>query len=77
MRAADRFPVRLRGVRAAAGQHPEWKTKQAFKSFLENDRSAFAAAGEKGIVQIVTAAHAGMTMDSQTASSNRRPRSAY
>lgn len=50
-------------VKAMAPDHPEWKTKQPFKAVLENDRSALMKQGEKGIVEIVMATHAGSTTD--------------
>jgi phosphoglycolate phosphatase-like HAD superfamily hydrolase len=50
-------------VRALAPKHPEWKTKQPFKGILENDTKAVAAAGEKGLAEIVGVTHAGMTTD--------------
>lgn len=50
-------------VRAMAPDHPEWKDKQPFKAVLENDLAAVAASGEKGILELVTATHAGMTTD--------------
>lgn len=48
-------------VKALAPEHPEWKTRQPFKAVLENDREALAAAGEKGLLQLVMASHTGMT----------------
>ena len=48
-------------VKAMAPQHPEWKTLEPFKSVLENDRAALAALGEKGLLEIIAATHAGMT----------------
>jgi phosphoglycolate phosphatase-like HAD superfamily hydrolase len=48
-------------VKALAPQHPEWKTQQPFKAVLENDIKALGASGEKGLAQLVTATHAGMT----------------
>jgi len=48
-------------VKALAPQHPEWKTQQPFKAVLENDKQTLADAGEKGILQLVMATHAGMT----------------
>jgi phosphoglycolate phosphatase-like HAD superfamily hydrolase len=48
-------------VKALAQEHPEWKTKQPFKAVLDNDLEALAAAGEKGIAELVMASHAGMT----------------
>jgi phosphoglycolate phosphatase-like HAD superfamily hydrolase len=48
-------------VKALAPQHPEWKERQPFKAVLENDLTALAAGGEKGLVELVMATHAGMT----------------
>jgi hypothetical protein len=54
-------------IRELAPQHPEWKTKQPFKAVLDNDMEALAAAGEKGMVELVMASHAGMsTADFET-----------
>jgi phosphoglycolate phosphatase-like HAD superfamily hydrolase len=50
-------------VKALAPKHPEWKTKQPFKGILENDMKAVAAAGEKGLVEVVGATHSGLTTD--------------
>lgn len=50
-------------VKALAPDHPEWKTKQPFKAVLENDMAALMKQGEKGIVEIVMATHAGSTTD--------------
>jgi phosphoglycolate phosphatase-like HAD superfamily hydrolase len=48
-------------IKELAPQHPEWKTKQPFKAVLDNDIKALAAAGEKGLVELVMASHAGMS----------------
>ncbi len=48
-------------IKELAPKHPEWKTKQPFKAVLENDRKALLASGEKGLVELVMASHAGMT----------------
>jgi len=48
-------------VKALAGGHPDWKRKQPFKGVLENDLAAVAAAGERGLVEMLMATHAGMT----------------
>jgi len=48
-------------IKALAPKHPEWKTKQPFKAVLDNDLKALAAAGEKGMVELVMASHAGMS----------------
>jgi len=50
-------------VKALAPKHPEWKTTQPFKAVLDNDLKALAAAGEKGMVELVMASHAGMSTD--------------
>jgi hypothetical protein len=56
MFAADR-------VRQLADRHPEWKSQTPFKWVLEDDRNALAAMGEKGVLQIMTATHAGLTTE--------------
>ena len=48
-------------VKALAPKHPEWKTKQPFKAVLDDDMKALAAAGEKGLVELIMASHAGMS----------------
>jgi len=48
-------------IKALAPQHPEWKTKEPFKSVLANDMDGVAASGEKGLVELVMATHAGMS----------------
>jgi phosphoglycolate phosphatase-like HAD superfamily hydrolase len=54
-------------VKALAPQHPEWKTTQPFKAVLDNDLKALGAAGEKGLLELVMASHAGMsTADFET-----------
>ena len=50
-------------AKAMAPQHPEWKTTQPFKALLDNDMKTLAGSGEKGLLQIVAAAHSGMTTD--------------
>jgi phosphoserine phosphatase len=50
-------------VKALAPQRPEWKTKQPYKAVLDGDMKALAAAGEKGLAEIVMATHAGMTTE--------------
>jgi len=50
-------------VRALAPQHPEWKTKPPFRAALDGDMKALAASGEKGVVELIMATHAGMTPD--------------
>lgn len=50
-------------VKALAPKNPQWKTTQPFKGVLENDMKAVAAAGQKGVLQIIGATHAGMTVE--------------
>jgi hypothetical protein len=50
-------------VKALAPRHPEWKTTQPFQAVLENDLAALAAAGEKGLLELVMASHAGISTD--------------
>jgi phosphoglycolate phosphatase-like HAD superfamily hydrolase len=48
-------------VKALAPEHPEWKTKEPFASLLKGDMKGVAASGEKGLLGIVAATHAGMS----------------
>ena len=48
-------------IKILAPQHPEWKTQQPFKAVLDNDMKALAAAGEKGLIELIMASHAGMS----------------
>ncbi len=50
-------------VKELAPQHPEWKDKQPFKAVMEGDMKALMAGGERGLVELVMATHAGMTTD--------------
>jgi phosphoglycolate phosphatase-like HAD superfamily hydrolase len=48
-------------VKVLAPQHPEWKNKEPFASLLKGDVEAALADGEKAILEIIMATHAGMT----------------
>jgi phosphoglycolate phosphatase-like HAD superfamily hydrolase len=48
-------------VKALAPQHPEWETAEPFASLLKGDVQAALSGGEKAILDIVMATHAGMT----------------
>jgi hypothetical protein len=50
-------------VKQLAPQHPEWKTKEPFASLLKGDLAGVVATGEKGLMEIVTVTHTGMTTD--------------
>jgi phosphoglycolate phosphatase-like HAD superfamily hydrolase len=49
-------------VREMAPQHPDWKTKEPFRSLLKGDVATAAKAGEKGLLAVVAATHSGMTV---------------
>ena len=55
------FLFALDRVKALAPQHPEWKTKEPFASLLKGDLKGALAGGERAVVEIVMATHAGMT----------------
>jgi phosphoserine phosphatase len=48
-------------VKILAPQHPEWATTQPFKAVLEGDMKTLMAAGERGLVELGMATHAGMS----------------
>ena len=50
-------------IKAMAPQHPEWKDQEPFASVLKGDVKAALAGGEKALLEMVMATHAGMTTD--------------
>ena len=50
-------------MKALASRHPEWKDKQPFKAAIEGDMKTLSEFGERGLVELVVASHAGMTTD--------------
>jgi hypothetical protein len=50
-------------LRALAPNHPEWKEKEPFASLLKGDMKAVAAGGEKTLMTLLMATHAGMTSE--------------
>jgi hypothetical protein len=50
-------------VKELAPLHPDWKDKQPFKAALDGDMKTLAESGERGTLELVLAAHAGMTSD--------------
>jgi phosphoserine phosphatase len=50
-------------IKALAPQHPGWKTLEPFASVLKGDMKGVAAAGERGVMQMMAATHTGMTTD--------------
>ena len=50
-------------VKVLAPQHPEWKDKEPFASLLKGDLKGALAGGEKALMEIVGATHAGLTTE--------------
>lgn len=50
-------------VKEMAPDHPEWKTTQPFQAVLEGDMETLGKAGEKGLMEIIGATHAGMSTE--------------
>jgi phosphoglycolate phosphatase-like HAD superfamily hydrolase len=57
------FAFAIDRVKALAPQHPEWAEQEPFKSVLAGDVKGFAATGEKGVLEVLAATHAGMTTE--------------
>jgi phosphoglycolate phosphatase-like HAD superfamily hydrolase len=57
------FAFAIDRVAALAPEHPGWEIRQPFKGILEGDLKAALATGEKGILEIMAATHAGLTTD--------------
>ena len=54
-------------VKALADRHPEWRQQEPFASALKGDTHAVAAGGQRALLELVMATHAGMTSDEFTA----------
>jgi phosphoserine phosphatase len=50
-------------VKALAPKHPEWKNMEPFASVLKGDTKAALAGGERALLEMVMATHAGMTSE--------------
>ena len=50
-------------IAALAPQHPEWKTKEPFASVLKGDVKSALAGGERALLEMAMATHAGMTTE--------------
>ena len=50
-------------LRELAPQHPDWRNNPVLAAGIDGDQRALAAAGSKGMLEIVAATHAGMTSD--------------
>jgi hypothetical protein len=53
-------------VKALAPQHPEWKTAEPFASLLKGDIKSALAGGERALIELLMATHAGMTSEEFT-----------
>lgn len=50
-------------IKAMSADHPEWKNQQPYKWIMEGDMKAALAGGEKALLEILLATHAGMTTE--------------
>jgi len=50
-------------IKELAPLHPEWQSKEPFKSVLAGNLAGAAATGEHGLLEMVSATHAGMTSE--------------
>lgn len=50
-------------VKAMVSRHPEWRTTEPFRSVLADDHAQLAMMGEKGMLEIMAATHAGLTTE--------------
>lgn len=50
-------------VKTLSSMHPEWRTTAPFKDVLTGDPKALAASGKQGLLQIMAAAHTGITTE--------------
>jgi hypothetical protein len=57
------FAFAVDRVKALAAAHPQWKEQQPFKAVLEGDTKAALSGGQKALLELIMASHAGMTTD--------------
>jgi len=50
-------------VKQLAPAHPEWRDQPPFKGVLDGNINVLAASGERGLMELMLATHAGMTTD--------------
>jgi phosphoglycolate phosphatase-like HAD superfamily hydrolase len=50
-------------IKAMARQHPEWKNNPLYAAVVADDMKTVAAGGLKGLLELATITHAGMTTD--------------
>ncbi len=49
-------------VKALAPEHPEWQDEQLFKAAIEGDMKTLLASGKEGLLKLIAASHAGMSV---------------
>jgi phosphoserine phosphatase len=57
------FAFAVARVNALAPQHPEWNTNEPFASLLKGDLKTALADGDRAVMEIVMATHAGITTE--------------
>jgi hypothetical protein len=57
------FAFVLDRMKAMAPQHPEWTDNPLYAAVAAGDMKTIAAAGQKGVLDLATVTHAGMTTD--------------
>lgn len=57
------FAFAIDRVRQLAPQHPDWQSREPFKSIIAGNMAGLAASGEKGLLEVMAATHAGMTTE--------------
>ncbi len=57
------FAFALERIKQLSPQHPEWQTQEPYKSVLAGDIRGALGGGEKAIVEVMMATHAGMTSE--------------
>jgi len=50
-------------IRALSPQHPAWQTQEPYASVLRGDLKSLAAGGEKALMELAMATHAGLSAD--------------
>jgi phosphoglycolate phosphatase-like HAD superfamily hydrolase len=50
-------------IKALAPQHPDWRNREPFASALTGNLDAVMAGGERAVMELVTATHAGLTTE--------------
>lgn len=57
------FIFALDRIKAMAPEHPEWKDKEPYASIIAGDYQKALAGGQKALMEILMATHAGMTAE--------------